>query len=141
MADKFTIKGTVHDHFDNPVPRALVRATPSPAGGTDLVNDVVFANEVGYVYTDANGKFSMDLVTWDGLYYTLDITQGGSPLIDPLVFKASAKGSITDISDLPANVQIPDVVNGGFATGVTAQWVLDQIKAEQRLQLGLAAAL
>lgn len=130
----FTLTGQVHDHEDNPVARALVRAVPNP--GVGVANNVTYDSEIATCYTDATGSFRLSLITYSGLYYTVDVSLGGTNIASTTTFAAPAAGSSIDLSTVVSLPQVP-----AFTGTVSSQWVLDQIKAEKLLQLGIAAAL
>ena len=130
----FTLTGEIRDHEDQPVGRALVRAVPNP--GVGIAGGITYDSQVASTYTDAAGNFSMTLITYSGLYYTVDVSLGGTNIASTTNFAAPVDGTSVDLSDIVSLPQVPAMTGT-----VSSQWVLDQIKAEKLLQLGLAAAL
>lgn len=131
---KFTLTGTVKDHKEDPVGRARIRAVPTPGVSTD--GGSVYVGDSVQMYTDMTGQFAMDLVTAPGLAYDVFISVGDANVpTKTITFAAGAAGSSLDLATVtPQNQNLPDSVLG-------YQMLLDQIRAQQRLQLGLAAAL
>lgn len=97
MSATFTLTGKLlhHDHV-----------TPHVSAEVDLVA-VVYADATDHVVytqgatavTDANGAFSLTLLTEPGLFYTVK-SVSVPPLFDPVTFPAPASGTTTDLASL-----------------------------------------
>jgi hypothetical protein len=105
----FTLTGRLLHHDD---------VTPYPDSPIELIStlhsdttaDVTFVGGAAGI-TDADGSFSMVLVTFAGLNYTL-VSAASPPLFDPVSFAAPSAGATLDFSDLLADTAgiTPDLV-------------------------------
>lgn len=111
----FTLTGTLADHAGQPLAKATLIITPTPAVTIDATGKVIHLGGTE-VTTDETGFFTTDLATHDGLQYTVRTTAGGR--LRPQRFAAPIDGVTLDLADVtpaPAPSPMAEYVRGASA--------------------------